>query len=173
MKRTYRAWVEEGAHGFFLTSGVAVNATRLINPLDRRGGYFVRRDTHDPLQQERRALLADTDKEDGERDDRREVARHRHRHVIAYDSQPAPHDVLGEDSEDSDGSEDSGEKKNWILTHRVERAAEVVRRGWLTWQTIGEVITDVALPASAEASAEAPSVPSVRSGDRGRCGEND
>ncbi len=149
VKMTYRAWVADGARGFFLTPGIAVNPIRLINPLDRSGGYFVRRDTRDPFQQERRALLHDTDKQDGERDDRRVLRRddrrndcnderhtqrhHGHRHVIAYDNQPAPE----RDASHRNGQEMAG----WILTHRVERPVEVVRRGWLTWETIGEVVT--------------------------------
>ena len=146
MRMTYRAWVDAGARGFFLSAGVAVNATRLINPLDRRGGYFVRRDTRDPLQQERRALLHATDKEDGERDDRRALRQKQrdderdserhigHRHVIAYDNQPTP---------DRDASHRNAQEmeEGWILTHRVERPIEVVRRGWLTWESIGEVVT--------------------------------
>ncbi|HEY7849403.1 MAG TPA: hypothetical protein VIC27_05020, partial [Ktedonobacterales bacterium] len=55
LKRTYRQWVEAGARGYFLAPGVAVNAIRLISPSDSRGGYFVRRDTSDPIQRQRRA----------------------------------------------------------------------------------------------------------------------
>ena len=130
MRKTYRAWVEEGARGFFLAPAIAVNAVRLINPLDRRGGFFVRRDTSDAQQQERRALLKIADHEDGERDDhfgrasRIERAESRHRHVIAYDNEP-PAGPAGEP---------------WVVTARVERAAEVVRRGWLMWETEGEVM---------------------------------
>lgn len=105
VQMTYRAWVDAGARGFFLTPGVAVNPIRLINPMDRSGGYFVRRDTRDPVQQERRAQLHDTDKEDGERDDRRAL------HRTAHTDSEAAHE------------------EPWILTHRVERAADVVSRG--------------------------------------------
>jgi hypothetical protein len=130
---TFRQWVDEGARGSFLTPSVAVNAVRLINPLDRAGGYFVRRDTSAPDQQERRAQLALTDQNDGEREDRRMLARHRasgsagHRHVLAYDSEPA-------------GGGAAGGGEPWVVTARVERASEVVRRGWLGWETLGEVV---------------------------------
>jgi len=135
MKISYRAWVEGGARGFFLTPSVAVNAVRLINPLDRRGGYFVRRDTSYPAQAERRALLALRDQEDGEREDvyaRTRLARSPHRHVLACDSEPTP-SGSGEDGED-------GDREGWIVTARVERPAEVVRRGWLTWESVGDVV---------------------------------
>lgn len=135
VNRTYRQWVEEGARGSFLTPSVAVNAVRLINPLDRQGGYFVRRDTSAPDQRERRAQLALTDQNDGEREDRRMLARHRagHRHVLAYDSEPA-----------GGGAAVGGEP--WVVTARVERPAEVVRRGWLGWETLGEVVPSVVAP---------------------------
>lgn len=155
IKQTYRQWVEEGARGFFLTSGVAVNPVRLINPLDRRGGFFVRRDMSDPRQQERRAQLALGERDDGERVDRRQLARERaeqgathsprHRHVLAYDSAPTPDAALdapalaGTADGTADGEEPC-ERVPWIVTARIERAAEVVRRGWLTWETEGEVV---------------------------------
>ncbi|HEY7974922.1 MAG TPA: hypothetical protein VID72_06240 [Ktedonobacterales bacterium] len=142
-RQTYRAWVEEGARGFFLTPAVAVNAVRLINPLDRRGGFFVRRDTSDPRQQEQRALLKIADHEDGERNDRFgrasrvERAESRHRTIIAYDNAPAP---VSNPSGAMSGAT-SGEP--WVVTARVERAAEVVRRGWLAWETEGEIVIPV------------------------------
>ncbi|HEY7976461.1 MAG TPA: hypothetical protein VID72_14025 [Ktedonobacterales bacterium] len=151
-RQTYRAWVEEGARGFFLAPAVAVNAVRLINPLDRRGGYFVRRDTSDAQQRERRALLKIADHEDGERDDRfgrasrveRAESRHaQHRTVIAYDNVPTANDPS---AELAGGAAGGAAGEAWVVTARVERAAEVVRRGWLGWETEGEVV----MPARSE-----------------------
>jgi hypothetical protein len=146
-RQTYRAWVEEGARGFFLAPAVAVNAVRLINPLDQRGGFFVRRDTSDAQQQERRAqLLKIADHEDGERDDRfgrasrieRAESRHaQHRMVIAYDNEPP---AGGPSAELAGGAAGEAAGEPWVVTARVERAAEVVRRGWLTWETEGDVL---------------------------------
>jgi hypothetical protein len=105
MKRTYRQWVVEGARGYFLTASVAVNAARLINPLDRSGGYFVRRDTASPDQHVLRERLPDHERQE----------------------------VTGAEGR-------RREQVGWILTTQVERPAEVVKRGWLMWDTVGEVI---------------------------------
>lgn len=127
VKMTYRAWVDAGARGHFMTAGVTVNAVRLINPADIRGGYFVRRDTSDPQQAERRALLSYTDQENGERIDDTRLPDYQRRRVVAYDMEP------------EGASAAADERPGWILTHRVERPAEVVRRGWLPWEIVGEV----------------------------------
>lgn len=108
-RTTYRAWVDAGARGFFLARSVAVNAIRLVNPADRGGGFFVRRDLSDPAQggpRERAGLQLRTRLHYAERD----------------------------------RPEWDGQHPNWIVTARVERPAEVVRRGWLTWDTVGDVI---------------------------------
>lgn len=165
-QQTYRQWAQEGARGFFLTPGVAVNPVRLINPLDRRGGFFVRRDVSDPLQQARRAQLALGERDDGEREDRRMLARERaslgegqgegqgegHTHVLACDREPVPDSQDEARTESGDSRADGeaapqreSERVSWIVTARVEQAAEVVRRGWLRWETLGEVV----LPATA------------------------
>ena len=149
-KLTYRAWVEGGARGFFLAPSVAVNAVRLINPLDRRGGYFVRRDTSDPEQAQRRALLTLSDRAYGERDDdyaheaQKTQQAQQARHVIAYDSEPTP--IRSGDGE-RDG-EREGQREGWVVTARVERPSEVVRRGWLTWESVGEVVGEPATHAT-------------------------
>ncbi len=146
MKCTYREWVEAGARGFFLAPSVAVNATRLINPLDRRGGYFVRRDTSYLGQRERRAaLLRDTEREGGER-----VTTLVTTHVIAYDNAPIH---PAHPAHAGDGPSEDAPHVGWILTARVERPAEVVRRGWLMWETLGEVVDGVTERAADRAAA--------------------
>lgn len=148
--QTYRQWVEEGARGSFLTPSVAVNAVRLINPLDRGGGYFVRRDTSAPDQQERRAQLALTDQNDGEREDRHTLARYRHSHPHVYDYANEPVPLAGTladgGTHSQRGPSPSASPSAWVVTARVERPAEVVRRGWLGWETLGEVVLPGQLP---------------------------
>lgn len=52
-----------------------------------------------------------------------------HRDVIAYDNEPPAGPANG-----------MATGEPWVVTARVERAAEVVRRGWLAWETEGEVL---------------------------------
>lgn len=144
---TYREWVDAGARGYFFAPSVTVNAVRLINPFDRRGGYFVRRDTSDPRQQALRERIHLGEREVGERPDDPSlqhlrhplIQRSTHTHVIAYDSEPTPPaSEDGGDGEDGRGADEI--RDGWILTARVERPAEVVRRGWLDWESGGRVV---------------------------------
>lgn len=91
MKRTYRAWVREGAHGFFLTPTIdqprlVIVASAIVHPTDPAPGYVVEHMMFDPAH-------------DGER--------------------PA----------------------GTLARKLVQRADDAVEAGWLTWLTIGDVVT--------------------------------